>query len=56
LYNKGKNFASLNLLQRDVTFNLENIDKYGNGYGTLLVNDKNIAIPLLKKGYAKVDR
>lgn len=56
LFTKGKNFATVNLLQRDVNFTLENIDKYGNGFGTLTVNDKNFATPLLKKGFVKVDR
>lgn len=56
IFNKAVNFTRNNLLQRDVTFELENIDKYGNGHGTLLVNGKNIAVPLLKKGFAFVDR
>lgn len=42
-------------MQRDVTFQLENIDKYGNGYGTLWVNNKNFAKPLLEKGFIKFE-
>lgn len=42
-------------MQRDVTFQLENIDKYGNGYGTLWVNNKNFAKPLLEKGFLKFE-
>lgn len=53
-YEKAQNFAEKFLLQRDVIFKIQSIDKYGNAHGDMTVDGKNIAVPLLKKGLAYV--
>ena len=53
---KATNFARNNLTQRTVKFQIDSVDKFGNGHGTLKVNGKNFANPIIQKGYGYVER
>lgn len=44
------NFVNRHVLQRDVTFCAEGLDKTGGIIGTLWVEKKNVAVLLLEKG------
>ena len=44
------NFVNRHVIQRDVTFSAENLDKTGGIIGTVWVEKKNIAVLLLEKG------